>query len=286
MSVDISFAAQKSTYTDRWNRMEFIGSSVINSAANTLLKNKSRYQAIEDRTGVPWYFIAICHMRESSADFGTYLGNGQSLKRKTTIVPKGRGPFKSFEDGAVDALTLEGLTDEDDWSLEHILYLSEKYNGFGYMRMGKASPYVWGLTNIAGLGKYVADGQYSATAKETQPGTAALLRRLMDLDSSIKIGPKKTAQEVIDQPLTKSGVMLGSGTAAVGAAGTALDQANMAISTANQTKEGIHKLGVFDGMWTAIHQYPVTFLLLSVVLIGTGIALYSRWKAKKDVVSA
>lgn len=284
MSINTSFEAQKASYANRWNRMQITGTGVVNRAVDKLLKNKSRYQSIEAETDVPWYFIAICHMRESDANFNTYLGNGQSLSRKTTIVPKGRGPFASFEEGAIDALKLEGLTEEEDWSLEHILYLTEKYNGFGYMRMGKASPYVWGQTNIAGLGKYVSDGKYDPNAKETQPGTAALLKGMMDKDKSIKIGSvTKTAADVVNQPLSKSGVVITSAAGGAAAIGTGVDQAKIAIDTANQFKEGTQKLGVWDGFWHAIYQYPYTFGLLAIAVGCASAAIYFRWKAKKSV---
>lgn len=283
MSVDVSFEAQKNSYTSRWNRMEITNTGVVDRAVDKLLKNKSRYKAIETLTGVPWYFTAICHMRESSADFGTYMGNGQSLKRKTTLVPKGRGPFDTFEDGACDAFRLEGLNKEKDWSLANILYLSEKYNGFGYMRMGKASPYVWGLTNIAGFGKYVSDGKYSATAVETQPGTAALLKGMMNKDSSIDLGPKQTATEVINEPLTTSGVVVTSTAGGIATISAGVDQANLAINTANQFKDGVHKLGFFEGIGQAFYQYPFTFAALGIALTCAGLAIYYRWKAKRDL---
>jgi hypothetical protein len=174
-----------------------------------------------------------------------------------------------------------GYDGDTDWSLEHALYLTEKFNGFGYMRMGKASPYVWGQTNIAGLGKYVADGKYSPTAKETQPGTAALLKALMDEDSSISLGPKKTAQEVVEQPLHKSGVVISSagGAAAIGTG--ALSTANETLSAANQFKEQTHKLGLLD----IIMAHPWPTAAFASAIFCAGLAIYFRWKAAKDVVS-
>ena len=61
-------------------------------------------------------------MRESGADFSTYLGNGEPLTRRTRIVPKGRGPFKTWEDGAVDALRFDSLDDvlAEDWTIEGV----------------------------------------------------------------------------------------------------------------------------------------------------------------------
>lgn len=173
-----------------------------------------------------------------------------------------------MKERAVDAYKVQGLLDETDWSLEHILYLTEEYNGFGYMKMGKASPYVWGLTNIAGLGKYIKDGKYSATAVETQPGTAALLRRLMDLDPSIKIGPKKTAQEVVEQPLTKSGVAITSATGAVAGGTAAISQVTDSINSVNSLKEAGHKLGLLDGAAMFISHHPFSPLFVWLWLLG------------------
>ena len=47
-------------------------------------------------------------LRDSTFDFDTYLGTGEPLNRVTRLEPKGRGPFKSFEDGAVDAFKIKG----------------------------------------------------------------------------------------------------------------------------------------------------------------------------------
>ncbi len=67
--------------------------ATVRELAQQLAAGKPRYREIEARTGVPWWFVGLCHYRESAFDFDTYLGNGQTLGRRTTIVPKGRGPF-------------------------------------------------------------------------------------------------------------------------------------------------------------------------------------------------
>lgn len=158
----------------------------FNRYAGRLLANKERYVAIEKRTGVPWWLIAVLHMRESDANFGTYLGNGQSLKRRTTIVPKGRGPFASFEDGAVDALRIDRLTEVKDWRIEKALYYCEIFNGAGYHNKGLPSPYVWGGTNQQKPGKYVRDGVFSRTTWDGQPGCAPILATMAKLDPTIQ----------------------------------------------------------------------------------------------------
>ena len=69
--------------------------------------HKSIYVEIEVVTNMPWAMIAVIHRRESDANFDTYLGNGQSLARPTTEVPKGRGPFigpNSFVAGGIDEI--------------------------------------------------------------------------------------------------------------------------------------------------------------------------------------
>src|SRR6266566_8128063 len=71
--------------------------------AQKVVEEKSRYLLVEQATGVPWFVVGVLHYRESDFNFGTYLGNGQSLLRMTTEVPVGRGPFASFGEGAIDA---------------------------------------------------------------------------------------------------------------------------------------------------------------------------------------
>jgi lysozyme family protein len=153
--------------------------------ANKLFAHKARYVAVEEKTGVPWYLIAAIHSRESDADFNTYLGNGEPLSRRTRLVPRGRGPFKTWEEGALDALKYDGLTSVKDWVIEKQLYAAEIFNGLGYRYKALPSPYVWGATNIQRAGKYVADGRWSSVAWDKQPGVAAIIKALMEIDPTI-----------------------------------------------------------------------------------------------------
>lgn len=177
-------------YAKQWDAMRINPSRVqeFDKLARFAITNKARYQAIERATGVPWFLIAVIHRREGNANFGTYLGNGQSLARKTTIVPRGRGPFTgpdAFERGAIDALKIGGLDKVQDWRLEKCLFYCETFNGWGYANKGLPSPYVWGGTNIQKPGKYVSDGVFSKTAMDGQPGCAPILSMIAKLDPSI-----------------------------------------------------------------------------------------------------
>lgn len=149
--------------------------------AQKLVTNQTRYQSIASAVGCPWWFIAVAHQMESGADFKTYLGNGQSFSRVTTIEPIGRGPFKTFEAGSLDALRLEGVDKIKVWDIPRALYTWESFNGFGYVSHGINSPYVWSYTNLYTRGKFVADHDYDPNAVSTQCGAAAILLALISL---------------------------------------------------------------------------------------------------------
>ena len=206
-----SFAEYKDAYENNWAHLEIRSSRLQDacSQANMLLHGKPTYQQIESKTGVPWWFVGLCHYRESNFHFDTYLGNGQSLSRVTTIVPKGRGPFTgpdAFINGAIDALRLEGFIGANDWGIARTLYRLEGFNGYGYHGKGVNSPYLYGGSTVYGppeakSGKYVADHVFDSSVVDTQLGTAVILKALMQLDSSIDLGGTATDGSS-DQPST------------------------------------------------------------------------------------
>jgi len=140
---------------------------------------RDRYEEVAAQTGVPWWWIGIIHMRESGCDFKTYLGNGQPLGQETTLVPAGRGPFKTWEDGAIDAIDLRRIKIGSINDIASALYQFEAYNGWGYIVHDVNSPYVWSWTNLYTRGKFVADGKFSSTTIDQQPGCAAMLIQLI-----------------------------------------------------------------------------------------------------------
>ncbi len=151
---------------------------------------KARYQAIEAKTGVPWVFIAVAHQRESSQDWSRSLAQGDPWNRKSTHVPAGRGPFKSFEDAAVDALVncAPYAARNKDWSTGGLLTMLEQYNGLGYFNRGLPSTYIWSGTDQYVKGKYIADGKFDANTVEKQLGCAGLILAMQQLDPSITFG--------------------------------------------------------------------------------------------------
>ncbi|MGY3428405.1 lysozyme family protein [Bradyrhizobium sp. F1.13.4] len=166
--------------------------SDANAVARKAINGKATYQQIERLTGVPWYFAALCHYRESNFDFDTYLGNGETLHRATTIVPKGRGPFATFVDGAVDAFRIQNFIGAHDWGIGRILFRLEAFNGFGYHAKGCNSPYLYGGSTLYGppearAGKFVRDHVFDSNHVDSQLGTAVILHAMMSLDSSITL---------------------------------------------------------------------------------------------------
>jgi len=118
----------------RWQNAKLTRGPEFIPVAKRLGAAKDRYVAVEKRTGVPWPFIAVAHQRESSQDWSGSLAQGDPWNKVSTHVPAGRGPFKSWEDAAYDALVNCGpfTARNKDWSIGGLLTLLEQYNGLGY----------------------------------------------------------------------------------------------------------------------------------------------------------
>jgi lysozyme family protein len=148
---------------------------------------KARYQAVYARTGVPWAVIAVIHERECSQNWTGSLAQGDPWNRVSVHVPAGRGPFRSWEEAATDALVgcPPYAARNQDWSIGRTLTMLEQYNGLGYAARGRPSPYIWSGTDQYRSGKYVHDGVYDPNVVDSQPGCAGLLMAMMALDPTI-----------------------------------------------------------------------------------------------------
>ena len=186
------------TNADRWSKAKFTRSTEINAQAAKIVAKRTRYEAVSKATGVPWDVIGVIHYREATGSFEGVLHNGQKIigkGTKTTIVPKGRGPFSTWEEAAIDALVTAPpyAAKNTDWSIGGTLDLLEKYNGLGYRKKGLPSPYLWAGTDQYVKGKYVADGKYDPNHVDKQLGVAPILMKLREA------APKPISSEAMNE---------------------------------------------------------------------------------------
>lgn len=187
----------------------------LNKIVTKILANRSRYENIEAQTSVPWFVIACIHYLEGSSMFSRQLFNGEPWNQVTRKVPKGQGPWTSWEHSAIEAMIElnEDLTkligsDEFDWDIPEICFAFEKHNGWGY-RLYHAhvkSPYLWSKTNHYVKGKYIEKknifGQWKVHWKDNlvsqQVGAMAIIGRIMEV-TDLKISPisTKPGQEIV-----------------------------------------------------------------------------------------
>jgi lysozyme family protein len=197
--TDLSFSALKQSYSALWPRVLLPGgltrpAETEHQAATILdLEARARFEAVEKLTGVPWFVTGIVSVRESGdpPNFHAWLHNGDPMfdhrgyPRQTVDVPSHRppNPACTWEEGCVDAYTIEGLLHTTGWCPELVAWLLEKYNGFGYrLYHHMRSPYLWGGTSVQQRGKYDADRSFNAHEMDPQIGGMALLAMLMKLD--------------------------------------------------------------------------------------------------------
>ena len=150
---------------------------------------KLRYQFVSGQTGVPWFVIAVIHEREASQSWLAGLAQGDPWDKISIHVPRGIGPFPSWEAAAEYALKscAPKAAQWRDWSIGGLLTLLEMYNGLGYAAHGVPSPYIWASTDQYHSGKYIADGHYDPSAIDHQLGCGALLARMALQDKTIQL---------------------------------------------------------------------------------------------------
>jgi lysozyme family protein len=158
----------------------------VDKLVEGIKKGKPRYEVIAKEIGCPWWFVGLIHLMECGLRFDRHLHNGDPLTARTTHIPSGRPAGKppfTFEESALDALRLRQIHKETDWSLPHILFMLEGYNGYGYRQYhpNVLSPYLWSFTSHYVKGKYTADGHFDAECVSQQAGLAAIIKRAVEL---------------------------------------------------------------------------------------------------------
>lgn len=198
MSRNVTFSAGiQNEYQRLFDTMQVRAgwAAQMDGAANFIERGRTRYQAIERATGVPWFFVGLVHFMEAGGKrdpFTRHLHNGDPLTARTVNVPRGRpvagNPPFTWEQSATDALRYMDSASpawrntRGNWTLPAMLYKLEAYNGFGYRTLARPinSPYLWSGSNHYTRGKYTFDGRYDPNAISKQPGTAVILYRLLE----------------------------------------------------------------------------------------------------------
>lgn len=180
-----SYDGTKRGYRNLWDRAqikegndEALARAFV--AKVTSGEHEAQYKAAQQRTGVPWVWFASAHYRESSNDLRGVLHNGEKIvgtNQRTTLVPKGLGPFPTWADSADASVKLKQLDEVKEWTIERMLYEAERFNGLGYVGKNN-SAYVWAGTTQEQLGMYVADHDYDPTVDDKRLGVAACLKAL------------------------------------------------------------------------------------------------------------
>lgn len=145
-----------------------------------IFANQQRYFNVASMTSIPWYLIASLHILEANGNFGTFIQNGDPLfdhdgdPLKSVHVPKGLGPFATWEDSC--AAAFKGAL--GPWDVGACLKYGEHWNGLGYRHRGVTSPYIWSYTDQYEKGKYGSDGVFDPDLVSKQPGMAAIFKIL------------------------------------------------------------------------------------------------------------
>lgn len=175
----------------------------VHATAVRLLKTRYHFDPVAAKTGVPAVWGMASFEREASSNFRLSPAQGDPWDRRSTHVPRGRGPFKNWEEACIDAYKLDGLdkVDRAKWTWERACYEGELFNGFGYRNRGVNSPYLWAGSNNYRAGKYIADGVWSSTAVDQQLGIVPMMVAMVSIDPTLALtNAMPTALPPLPQP--------------------------------------------------------------------------------------
>ncbi|WP_334078126.1 C39 family peptidase [Paenibacillus sanfengchensis] len=141
-------------------------------------EHKAVYEKIGRELDIPPELIFAIHYRECQKYFSSGKAFEYSMQDGKNKIPKGT----TFEEDSIRVLKNQlkkmnfgvQLT-YDSKDLAAMLVFAELYNGFGYYLEGQNSTYIFNQTTIGTKGKYTSDSNFKETAKDVQPGIAAIL---------------------------------------------------------------------------------------------------------------
>lgn len=166
-------------------------------------ENRHRYETVSAATNMPAEMIAALHWRESSADFNTYLHQGDPLGRPAVNVPNNIPVFYEWEEAAIHALSMDYHKNrQEDLEItaetrnpNALASYAETYNGLGYYGMGMPSPYVYAGTDQYVSGKYVSDGSFNRNVVDQQLGVMPMLGAIGGIQTEQDMSPQAIGPE-------------------------------------------------------------------------------------------
>jgi lysozyme family protein len=251
--------------TRRWEVAKYKPSQMPRAKefARRALKYKERYQELVARIHreygyrIPWWVVPLIHERECLRGVDNWtcsIGQGWPFHQKSKNKPY-TGPFASWEDAAVDSLVKQHpyAARWGNWSGGGAMTKLEEYNGLGYARKGRPSPYIWAQSDQYVKGKYVADGKYDPNFVDPQLGVAISLKAMMALDPSIRLDNNIEGQDTTPRKA----------------------EATVSMSLPASVLAYINAMSpYYTFTWLDI----TGFILGSVVIAGVSIYLINRWK--------
>ncbi len=165
----------------------------IDQVARRLLRPEAmtHFNAVFTRLQIPQVVQATICEREDGCDFTKNPAQGDPWNQVSRHVPRGRGPFTSWDAAATDAWTVcdrLNVLSVPAWSLAYSCWKWEYYNGGGYRAHGVRTPYVLGGSNLQQKGKYVSDGEFDRTHMDTQIGCLPIAMRMIELSPDLALG--------------------------------------------------------------------------------------------------
>jgi lysozyme family protein len=187
------FLALQDEYVHRLATLKITRPAAAEKRARELIKPSvlDHFVPVNQKLGIPIVWMVCSFNRESDCDFTRSPAQGDRWDEVSTHVPRGVGPFPSFEASAEWAYRHDGIEKNSfPWTFAYACYTWEEFNGFGPRNHGRVSGYVFAGTDQydppSGLGgKYVEDGVWSPTTVDRQLGCVPLAMMMIELEPSL-----------------------------------------------------------------------------------------------------
>ena len=175
----LSFEELRVDYELKFEACQITDVKAVSKVVAKIITNGPFYEEAELQTNVPWYLIGAIHSKEASCNMSKQIFNGEPWSKRTTLVPKGLGPWKSWLDSTMMSLN---QYKNQNWTLAKCLYFSEKWNGMGYRIKHPEvnSPYLWASTNLYSKGGYPSDGKFDENYVAKNPGVGAIIKYISE----------------------------------------------------------------------------------------------------------